>query len=247
MRHFALLLVMLMTGAPGCLEQRCYEEADCSAPKICGSLGLCIFECVRKSDCPTGFLCRDHVCVPNPTGPITCPENMVAVEDTFCIDSYEASRPDATAENVGIDNTVAVSAAGVLPWQVASNSAAEEACQAAGKRLCDPEEWQLACSGPDGWVYAYGNQYEPETCNGIDAFGRDNYHLMPTGSFQQCTNEWGAYDLNGNLWEHVANGSDQTVRGGAFNCGDSARFHRCDYVPGSWAPVARGFRCCLSP
>jgi len=45
----------------------------------------------------------------------------------------------------------------------------------------------------------------------------------------------------------VAGGSDMTVRGGAFNCNDSAALHKCAYVPGNWTPSARGFRCCLTP
>lgn len=43
----------------------------------------------------------------------------------------------------------ASSVAGVMPWQVASNAVAAQACVASGKRLCQPEEWQLACAGPD--------------------------------------------------------------------------------------------------
>jgi formylglycine-generating enzyme required for sulfatase activity len=134
-----------------------------------------------------------------------------------------------------------------MPWQVADNATAEAACGATGKRLCTPEEWQTACKGPDGTAYSYGSTYKASACNGIDAFGRQNFHLVPTGSFPDCTNEWGVFDMNGNLWEHVAGGSDMRVRGGAHNCSDSAALHRCDYVPGNWSPSARGFRCCLTP
>jgi formylglycine-generating enzyme required for sulfatase activity len=172
---------------------------------------------------------------------------MVAVADTFCIDRYEASRSDATAASAGTDDSAAKSISGVIPWQVADNASAEAACMALGKRLCRPAEWQLACAGPDRTVYGYGNTYEPTTCNGIDTYGRDAFHLMPTGSFADCKSEWGAFDLNGNLWEHVAGGSDKSIRGGAYNCSDSATLHRCDYIPGSWTPSARGFRCCLTP
>lgn len=169
---------------------------------------------------------------------------MVAIANAFCIDRYEASRSDATRTSAGTDESSAVSAPGVLPWQVANNAAAESACVASQKRLCSPAEWQRACAGPDRTLYAYGQSYDPTVCNGIDTHERDSFHLMPTGSLPDCKNAWGAFDLNGNLWEHVAGGSDRTVRGGAYNCSDSATLHRCDYVPGSWAPSARGFRCC---
>lgn len=231
----------------GCVDQHCYEQADCAVPKICGADGRCVLECSTIYDCAPGFACVDHRCAPVSTSPITCPQEMAGVANVFCIDRYEASRADATATSAGSDDSAATSAAGVMPWQVASNTVAEEACRAAGKRLCGPEEWQLACTGSDRSIYAYGNTYEPAACNGIDAFGRDQFHLMPTGAFPQCVDEWDVFDLNGNLWEHVAGGSDQTVRGGAYNCSDSAALHRCDYVPGAWAPSALGFRCCLTP
>lgn len=241
-----LVCVFFVLFLSDCVDQRCYEQADCIAPKICGPKGKCVFECITASDCATGFTCEGNICIPISSSPITCPNDMVAVADTFCIDRYEASRPDATKISAGIDDSLARSVAGVIPWQVVSNAVAEKACSASGKRLCTPEEWQLACSGPDRTAYSYGNTYQPAICNGLDTFGINYFHLMPTGSFQQCTNEWGVFDLNGNLWEHVAGGGDQTVRGGAYNCIDSAKLHRCDYVPGSWTPSARGFRCCLS-
>jgi hypothetical protein len=172
-----------------------------------------------------------------------CPPLMASVGD-FCIDLYEASRGDATATSAGSDGTQAYSSAGVLPWQVASNAEAAGACAAAGKRLCSPAEWQIACEGPDQTTYAYGDRYSATTCNGIDTFANYNFHLTATGSFPGCTNAWGVFDMNGNVWEHVAGGTDLTVRGGAYNCSDSVTYHRCDYVPTTWSPSAKGFRCC---
>ncbi len=244
-------LALVLSSLPGCVKQRCYDNLDCPSPMICDSAGRCVYECVTDSDCSPGFLCLAHVCKPNSQGPIVCPDEMVAVADLFCVDKYEASRPDATDTYPGSDSSVARSVQGVIPWEVPDNATAETACQAAGKRLCTPDEWLLACEGPDGTVYAYGDTYEMTTCNGIDAFGKWPdvwlFHLMPTGSFPGCTNEWGVYDINGNLWEHTAAGSDMTIRGGAFNCSDSAFLHRCEYVPDNWTPSARGFRCCVTP
>jgi formylglycine-generating enzyme required for sulfatase activity len=171
----------------------------------------------------------------------------MAEAGSCCIDRYEASRPDATADDQGEDGSRAVSRARVIPWRVSSNQIAAAACQAAGKRLCAPLEWESACHGPGNTVYIYGNTYEPLTCNGLDTFGQSDFHLTPTGSFPDCTNAWGVYDLNGNLWEHVQGGSGQTVRGGAYNCNNSQTLHRCDYIPGNWTPSALGFRCCLTP
>lgn len=242
-----LALLGLACWLAACVDRHCYEQADCPAPKVCAATGRCVFECRTGADCGAGFRCERHLCHPDPAKPLVCPDEMAKVADAFCIDRYEASRPDATATGVGSDEHSARSVAGVMPWQVASNAVAAQACAAAGKRLCSAAEWQLACAGPDRSVYAYGNVYDPQACNGIDAFGREAFHLAATGSFPRCASAWGAFDLNGNLWEHLAGGSDQSVRGGAYNCSDSAALHRCDYVPGSWAPSARGFRCCLAP
>jgi len=170
---------------------------------------------------------------------------MAAIDGLYCMDRYEASRPDATAASAGADSSKAACQKGVLPWQVASNADADAACQAAGKRLCTPAEWQKDCQGPQQTVYCYGNAYQATTCNGIDAFPAWTFHLTPTGDFPGCT-AYGVFDLNGNVWEHVAGGTNMTVRGGAFNCGDSVTYHRCDYIPGTWTPSAQGFRCCKS-
>lgn len=226
-----LLLLLLATTSAGCVVSgRCFKPQDCPQGSICSEEG----RCTRP---------------PRPDGrvPIRCLlPSMVPVASFFCADIYEASRLDASATSAGSDDSIALSRKGVLPWQVESNARADQACRAAGKRLCTAAEWLLACEGPDATVYSYGDPYQKTTCNGIDAFGDPDlwqFKLMPTGSFVGCTNEWGVFDINGNLWEHVAAGSDKTVRGGAYNCGDSRTFHRCDYVPG-WVPAARGFRCC---
>lgn len=246
-RAIWIIISLTIVTFAGCVDSRCYENRDCRSPKICGPSGACVYECSSSKECGSGFKCVNHRCKAKSTGPISCPKGMVAVSNAFCIDRYEASRPDATDSSSGSDTSKAMSVAGVLPWQVADNETAAGACEASGKRLCTPREWTIACKGPDTTVYAYGNTYNPSTCNGIDTFGRDGYHLVPTGSSDRCTNEWGVFDINGNLWEHVAGGDDTTVRGGAYNCLDSAALHRCDYIPGSWTPSARGFRCCLTP
>ena len=257
----ALAIAAFCAFTAGCIEQKCFENNDCPAPKICQSTGTCGYECVAKTDCGTGFTCHKNRCQPlppdtqNPAGPngtdsgeipvvYTCPDDMANVDGLFCMDRYEASRPDATSLSYGTDESRAVSAPDVYPWQVWDNATAEAACNAAEKRLCTPTEWQYACQGTERLNYAYGNIYHATICNGIDAFGYPRFHLMPTGSFPECVNEWGIFDLNGNLWEHTANGSNMTIRGGAYNCGNSALLHRCDYVPGNWEPSARGFRCC---
>lgn len=238
-------LLLAAAVLPACVvDSLCTRDEDCPAPQICGTSGRCEPRCRVDADCGGGFVCTGGVCAPAQGEPVSCPADMVAVAEAFCVDRYEASRPEATGGDPGATGAAATSRAGVLPWRVGSNAEAAAACEAAGKRLCSPAEWELACRGPGGTDYGYGDAYEPATCNGIDAFGAGAHHLAPTGSFAGCVSGWGAWDLNGNLWEHVAGGDGATVRGGAYNCADSASLHRCGYVPRTWTPTALGFRCC---
>lgn len=246
--RFELAIFMVLTSVVGCIKERCYRDSDCLDGKVCNVAGVCVYMCMNDSDCGNGFECKLHRCVPKTeVRPLSCPPDMVPVAGMFCIDRFEASRPDATSTSSGTMNTVATSRPGVLPWLVQDNAMAEAACEAAKKRLCTPAEWETACRGPKGTVYAYGNEYDSKICNGIETFGPGAFHLMPTGSFPDCTNDYGIFDMNGNVWEHVLGGDSRTVRGGAYNCSDSRTFHRCDYVPRTWTPSALGFRCCLVP
>jgi sulfatase modifying factor 1 len=211
-----------------------------------------------------------------------CPACMVLVNGEFCIDRYEASRPDATREHAGVTDGAAQCKALVMPWWTRTLGLGEAAaaCRRAGKRLCRQGEWMQACKGPQQTVYSYGDDYHPTRCNGIDRFchcgagsrcdgvspcpyahcfnegppsapeqgacGADP-HAVATGSHPDCVNDWGLYDFNGNVWEVVEGGDGQNhFRGGAYNCIDSERLHRCDFDITSGV-LARGFRCCADP
>jgi hypothetical protein len=236
-------------AAARCVDGRC-AMGDCADGwhDINGSAADgCEYECT-----PTGAeTCNDlddDCDGETDEGILCCPPDMVAVTTatgSFCIDIWEASRPDATDIAFGIDPSYATSRPGVLPWPWGptppSLDDCRAACAAAGKRLCNASEWVTACRGPRDLDYCYGNTYEPETCNGIDTFGRSAFHYMPTGSFPLCTNEYGTFDINGNVWELADDGQ---VRGGAYNCSDSAFLHRCSFATDPRSIIAVGFRCC---
>lgn len=268
--HQAAAILGLFAGCV--VNEICVDANDCAEGTICHApTGRCVAtQCQTASDCATDHACHVRTCVPRQTEPLDCPTDMASIDDVFCMDLHEASRPDATDDDAGGDSSRATSRPGMLPWQVETNQQAQTACTAAGKDLCTAVQWQAACEGPETTIYAYGDVYDPVICNGIDRFcrcGADTgcadeavcpfpgcYHrcgadfrVLPTGASRECRGPHGVFDLNGNLWEHVKGGDASQVRGGAFNCSDSERFHRCDYVPSNWAPLALGFRCCTSP
>lgn len=202
-----------------------------------------------------------------------CPDDMVQV-NAVCMDRYEASRPDATANSVGMDGSRATSRAGVLPWHVQSMNVAvrdtfAQACANAGKRLCTADEFLEACEGPDGNTYFFGDTWDREKCNCVDAFCDDwcaaqgiaacdtasdcGYRygclrLVPTGTFPECTNEYGLFDINGNVWEIVPDDDERgyQVRGGAYNCAGAFQRLQCGFNA-TWNGLMAGFRCCKDP
>jgi hypothetical protein len=180
-----------------------------------------------------------------------CPDDMsliaanptIQLNKPFCIDRYEASRKDATSTSSGSDNSVARSTSGVLPWYenpitTQALGRFKNACSNAGKRICGREEWFGACTGEGLTDFAYGNEFEKETCNCVDTYCDDycvdngistaqcntasncGYHcgyadqnvscfkVARTGGFPLCTNDHNVYDLNGNLWEVVPSSID---------------------------------------
>ena len=109
-----------------------------------------------------------------------CPKDMVLlhrVEGAYCIDRYEASIMKRDADGTehlwpsnkpvdGIEDEVrAVSVPGRLPQGYISGKQAAKACAHSGKRLCEIDEWVLACRGPKLQTYPYGNVRKPNVCN----------------------------------------------------------------------------------
>ena len=69
---------------------------------------------------------------------------------------------------------------------------------------------------------------------------------MPTGDFFACTNDYGTFDICGNVWEIVPSDTDlrgYEVRGGAFNCAGASARLQCTFNAG-WTALYAGFRCC---
>jgi sulfatase modifying factor 1 len=115
--------------------------------------------------------CREPA---QPTGGRLCPDGMALVATHFCIDRWEASLVEITADGArpfspydspGEHAIRAVTGAGMVPQGYISRDQAELACNASHKRLCKEDEWVRACQGDPPHVFPYGSVREKGACN----------------------------------------------------------------------------------
>jgi formylglycine-generating enzyme len=159
---------------------------------------------------------------------------------------------------------------GVLPNGYLSAEIAERACKNAGKRLCTPDEWVLACRGQKNRKFPYGESYQAGTCNVYrEAHPASVLHgnasinhsdprltlvqarggplLRPSGTTQECKSEWGAdaiYDMVGNLDEWVDDDGGMFL-GGFFSRGTRGGCDsRITAHPRQYWDYSLGVRCC---
>jgi hypothetical protein len=201
--------------------------------------------------------------VDNPPTPTTRIDSMTTVAlgaGGFLIDTYEASRPDATMSSEGVDTARSCSNPAVLPWRAPTYAAAVAACAAAGKQLCSPAQWLAACEGTAGNTYPYGDDASANACNaepfdGVPT-GSDDDVLVATGDprLAACVSADGVHDLSGNLKEWTADITGETsdgtdiavLRGGAYDTpllGATCAFRSSRAAVTSVLPTI-GFRCC---
>ena len=190
----------------------------------------------------------------------TLSDGITVVAD-FMMDTYEASRADATVSEPGAADHVACSNPGVMPWRTVTRPEAAAMCLAAGKRLCTEAEWQRACEGAAFTAYPYGAAYDANACNGYDfdidcTLPNDNEQVHSTGAdygcpavADSCVSAAGIYDLSGNVqeWTSTQVSTDSyRVRGGSFQTqpvGLSCQ-HAFIAFDDTIAFPNLGFRCC---
>ena len=148
---------------------------------------------------------------------------------TYCVDYYEAPNGAKSLPTTGVS------------WTAAKNT-----CEKSGRRLCTEQEWERACKGPGNSRFPYGNAYDVETCNTVDAEGKAR-PLARAADFKKCRSGFKVYMLAGNAEEWVADaaGGQRVAKGGSSDRPDFAS--RCSarrtLSPRSASPML-GFRCC---
>ena len=156
----------------------------------------------------------------------------------YCIDLYEY--PNVKGE---------------LPWVYVGWNPAKQACASRGRRLCSEDEWARACGGDEGWLYPYGDTFEPKRCNdSVDPVG-DESQKAGGGAFPDCVSPHGVFDMEGNVseWVDAVHELDperaRIVRGGTMwvavyghGCMSRHSHHENGPTHGD-----DGFRCCMDP
>jgi formylglycine-generating enzyme required for sulfatase activity len=170
----------------------------------------------------------------------------------------------------------AVSRPGTYPQAHISGVQARAACGRSGKRLCKPDEWRQACMGPKKTVFPYGNHREVGRCNDNGRSPMQFFNpmldgkpehlwmwghagnmndprlnqlegtLTRTGERAQCTNEYGVFDMVGNLHEWVDD-PEGTFQGGYYldtHVNGDGCYYRTTAHPMSHYDYSTGFRCC---
>ncbi len=158
-----------------------------------------------------------------------CPDDMIYVTQgdlQFCIDRYPWPNRK-----------------GLRPVTFVSLYEAMDSCFSVDKRLPRKKEWSLACSGPSGWNYPYGKDYDSYACathRTEKPFAGDNVG---------CRSYFGAYDMSGGVAEWTSTVSDHNknffnVMGGFWESGNQSSCFDARY---SYFPQNRhnpvGFRC----
>ncbi len=199
----------------------------------------------------------------DPSDPKRVIDDMVHVvhaASDFYMFRYEASRPDAVAEDAGIGDARACSKPAALPWTYVSFAAAERACAASGHRLCTATEWRIACEAGTSNRYPYGDSYEGATCNGANrdaiAGGEIDNQVAPTGALASCVSADDVHDLSGNVkeWTSDMRGTSgapnntpiYVVRGGSFESPELGLTCQTDLSQATSDTTlpGLGFRCC---
>jgi formylglycine-generating enzyme required for sulfatase activity len=83
-------------------------------------------------------------------------------------------------------------------------------------RLPTVEEWVKACRGPNGNLYPWGDEYDPNKCNTLESMR--GFETTEVGVFENGESFYGVHDLVGNVeeWTSSKEGAYKVVLGGSW-------------------------------
>ncbi|HRE47173.1 MAG TPA: SUMF1/EgtB/PvdO family nonheme iron enzyme [Aggregatilineales bacterium] len=127
------------------------------------------------------------------------PAHRVCVEQSFWIDQMEVSSAQFQAAGGNATDTTPAKGAD-HPRTGVTWTEAFTFCTLRGGRLPTEAEWEYAARGVDGWLYPWGNEFEPANA----AFGQGGEEQSaPMGSHPGGISWVGTYDQSGNAAEWV--------------------------------------------
>lgn len=248
--------------------------ARCPSDMVLVQNALCVdrFEGTLADDTTGQYLSPDYPATPNLLG-VALGEWATKRERQGDLFAKSLPLPSISAWQRSTPvSVVARAQRHIRPSGFVTGNTARTACEAAGKRLCKPEEWRKACRGEQDRMFPYGDAYEDLVCNVNNAVHagallHDNAsvgHMDPrldrvetssgpllrlTGSTPRCASRWGddaIYDMVGNLDEWVDEKSG-AFAGGFFSRGTTAG---CEALitahPMNYFDYSTGIRCCKS-
>lgn len=188
------------------------------------------------------------------------PTTRICFDRPFWIDRYEVSNEQFTRLGGSSLSAPTYPDQPFFPRDRISWAEARAFCIQRGGRLPTEAEWEYAARGPDGWLYPYGNVFDPDKAvfNTSRAY---QIGLRPQGA------SWvGAYDMSGNVWEWVSSifrpypydpndgreslttqaGEERGAKGGSWNFsapGDVQAVARNGVDPSRTNSIYGGFRC----
>ncbi len=184
------------------------------------------------------------------------PERKVTMNHHFHLDAFEVTNEQFAKYRREAQKPEWKYPAGAdrLPVAGVTYHEAEAYAKHVKKRLPTEEEWEYACRGEKGRLYAWGNEYAPDKANSFEA-GRGapaplgSYHVGDSVLAEKSK----VHDLCGNVWEWTSSaptgGSTRRITKGGSYAPDEDR-PRCSLRADLSADEARenvGFRCAQDP